>query len=50
MPPSVRERNLIERFFSKLKHFRQIAPLRQARDRRPRYGPTRLNPAVAARL
>jgi transposase len=44
-----RERNLIERFFSKLKHFRRVAT-RQARRQLPRHGPARLNAAVAARL
>jgi transposase len=43
-----RERNLIERFFSKLKPRRH--PLRQARHQLPRHGPARFNPAVAPRL
>jgi len=45
-----RERNLIERFFSKLKHFPPCRhPLRQARRQLPRHGPTRFNAAVDAR-
>ncbi|MBB3457143.1 transposase [Rhizobium sp. BK313] len=39
-----RERNLIERFFSKLKHFRRV------RRQLPRRGPARLVVAVATRL
>jgi hypothetical protein len=41
-----RERNLIERFFSGLKHYRGIAARRQL----PRDGSTRLNAVVAALL
>jgi len=46
-----RERNLIERFFSKLKHFRLVATrLRQACRQLPRHDPARLNTPVAPRL
>ena len=42
-----RERNLIERFFSKLKHFRRVAT---RYDKLPSYGSARLYAALASRL
>lgn len=46
-----RERNLIEHFFSKLKHFRRVAtPLRQFGRKLPRHRPSGLNAAVASCL
>ena len=45
-----RERNLIERFFSKAEALPPCRhPLRQARRQLPRHGPTRFNAAVDAR-
>ena len=45
-----RERNLIERFFSKLKHPPCRHPLRQAGRQLPGHGPARLNTPVVAGL
>lgn len=46
-----RQRNAVERCFSKLKHFRgRRHPIRQARRQLPRLDPTRLNPHMAAKL
>jgi transposase len=46
-----RERNLIERFFSKLKHFRRVATrYDKLASQLPRHGPARLNAPVAPRL
>ena len=45
-----RERNLIERFFSQLKHFRRVATrYDKARRQLSRHGPTRFNAAVDTR-
>jgi hypothetical protein len=43
-----RRTDLIERFFSKLKHFRGVATRYEGRRQLPRDGPVRLNAAVAA--
>ncbi len=45
-----RERNLVERFFSKLKLPAHRHPLRQTRRELPRDDPTRLDETVAPRL
>ena len=45
-----RERNLIERVFSKLKHFRRVATRYDKLRQRPRHDTARLNAAVAAGL
>ena len=47
-PAIYRDRNRIERFFNRLKHFRGIAhPLQQARPQLPRSRHARLSPHLA---
>jgi transposase len=43
-----RYRNLVERFFSKIKHFRAVATLRKARRQLPRARETRRSPNLDA--
>jgi transposase len=48
-PATYRQRNLVERVFNKLKHFRRIA-LRQARPKLSRRRPARFDKAMASCL